>query len=93
MLSTLGSIAHHSDCEVNDPRVQRVRDAYLEPFTSYAPRSELIGLVDLARRVGAVTRALSWRAALVESRTRVHLEHDFPVREWLVELLVVAPSP
>lgn len=86
MLVTLGSIAHYGGCEVDDPRVQRVRDAYLEPFTAYAHRSELIAQVDIARRVGVVTRALSWRGALIESPPSVHLEYDFPVRDWLLEL-------
>jgi hypothetical protein len=87
MLTALRSIAHHGGCEVDDPRVQRVRDAYLEAFKTYAPRSELIALSDVAVRVGAVTRALSWRAALIGSPTRVHRELDFPVRAWLLELL------
>ena len=91
MMATLRSIAHHGGCEVDDPRVQRVRDAYLEPFTTYAPRAELVALVGVARRVGAVTRALSWRAALLGTPTSVHREYDFPVRDWLQELLV--PSP
>ena len=86
LLVTLGSIAHYGGCEVDDPRVQRVRDAYLEPFTAYAPRSELIAQVDIARRVGVVTRALSWRGALIDSPASVHLEYDFPVRDWLLEL-------
>jgi len=87
MTTTLRSIAHYCGCDVGDPRVQRVRDAYLEPFTTYGPRSELIALVDVARLVGAATRALSWRAALIGSPTEVHREHDFPVRDWLLELL------
>lgn len=91
MTTTLRSIAHHGECEVDDPRVKRGRDAYLEPFTTYAPRSELVALVGLARRVGAVTRALSWRAALLGTPRSVHREYDFPVRDWLQELLV--PSP
>jgi hypothetical protein len=87
MLSTLRSIAHHGGCDIDDRRVHRVRDAYLEPFATFARRSELIALVDVARRVGVVTRALSWRAALVESPTHVRREYDFPVRGWLQELL------
>jgi len=88
MLVTLRSIAHYGSCDIDDARVQRVRDAYLEPFTTYGPRSELVALVDVARRVGAVTRALSWRAGLIGSPAAVHREHDFPVRGWLEELLV-----
>lgn len=92
LLATLRSIAYHGDCDVTDPRVQRVRDAYLEPFTTYAPRSELIALADVAQQVGAVTRALSWRAALIDASTEVHGEHDFPVRGWMQELLA-GPQP
>jgi hypothetical protein len=87
LLTTLGSIAHNSGCEVDDPRVDRVRDAYLEPFTSYAPRAYLITLVEVARRVSVVTRALSWRDALIGSPTAVQRELEFPVRGWLQELL------
>jgi hypothetical protein len=87
LLATLRAIAHHGNCDVTDPRVRRVRDAYLEPFTAYAPPSELVELADLAQQVGAVARALSWRAALIASSTEVHREHDFPVRGWMQELL------
>ena len=91
MLSTLRSIARHGGCEVDDPRVDRVRDAYLEPFTTYAARSELIALVDVARRVSALTRTLSWRAALIESPASVHRDYEFPVRGWLRELMAEPP--
>jgi hypothetical protein len=87
MLATLRSIAHHGGCEIDDPRVRRLRDAYLEPFTTYGPASELTALVDIAQRVGAVTRALAWRAALLGTPASVHREHDFPVSGWLEELL------
>ena len=91
MLVTLRSIAHYSGCEVDDPRIERVRDAYLEPFTAYAPRSDLIALVDVARQVSALTRALSWRAALIESPASVHRDYEFPVRGWLRELMAEPP--
>jgi hypothetical protein len=87
LLTTLGSIAHDNGCGVDDPRVDRVRDAYLEPFTAFAPRADLVILAEVARRVSALTRALSWRAALIGSPTSVHRELGFPVRGWLQELL------
>ncbi|HEX7538509.1 MAG TPA: hypothetical protein VF391_16085 [Dermatophilaceae bacterium] len=34
-----------------------------------------------------MTRALSWRAALMGTQTGVQREHDFPVRSWMQELL------
>ncbi len=39
MLCTLNSLAWHAKCELDDPRVVRARDAYLEPFTEYAGRA------------------------------------------------------
>ena len=50
----LRSVACHDCCEVSDPRIQRVRNAYLEPFTTHAPRGELIAMADVAPLVGAV---------------------------------------
>ena len=70
-----------------DPLVRRVRDAYLEPFTPYADRRDLVQLVARARQVGRVTRALAWRAALVTAPLEAHAEWDFPVRGWLEEIL------
>ena len=54
LLATLRSIARHGGCQVNDPAVQRVRDAYLEPFTTCAPRCELVAALTMAGRVGVV---------------------------------------
>jgi len=87
MLCTLNSIAWQARCELDDPRVTRVRDAYLEPFTAYAERAELLRQVELARRTGCVTRALSYRASLMGEPVATHREEDFPVRGWLLELL------
>jgi hypothetical protein len=87
MLTALRSIAHHARCAADDPRILRVRDAYLEPFTTYGSRSQLITAVDVASRVGTVTRALSWRAALLGVPTTAQREYDYPVRGWLQEML------
>jgi len=92
MVSTLRSIAFHAGCDVDDPRLMRVRDAYLEPFTTFASPAELAALVAVAEWVGAVTRALSWRSALLGAPNAVQREHEFPVRGWLLELLA-SPSP
>lgn len=87
MLCTLNSIAHHAGCGIDDPRVVRVRDSYLEPFASYAPRADLVRYVDLARRTGCVARARAYLAALEGEPVSTHAEYDFPVRGWLIELL------
>jgi len=87
MLATLNSIAHHAGVGPEDPLVRRARDAYLEPFTPYADRRDLVQLVVRARQAGRVTRALTWRAALVTAPAEAHAEWDFPVRGWLEEIL------
>ena len=86
MLCTLNSLAWHAKCELDDQRVVRARDAYLEPFTEYAERADLVRYVDLARRTGCVARALSYRAALRGEPLATHRDQDFPVRGWLLEL-------
>ena len=85
MLCTMNSIAFHSGREVDDPLVLRVRDAYLEPFTAFAPRSELVGYVALARRTGAVTRAMAYQHAFDGEPQSAEAEMDWPVRGWLLE--------
>ena len=87
MLATLNSIAHHAQVELRDPRVRRVRDAYLEAFTGYGDHDTLVRLVELARRTGPVSRALSYRAALAGEPVATHAELDFPVRGWFLEIL------
>jgi Phosphotransferase enzyme family len=92
MLATLNSIAAHagvlpSDNPMNDPRVLRIRDAYLGPFTGLGSRKELLRWVALARSTGCVTRAVSWERALQDAPLTVVMSEDFPVRGWLLDLL------
>jgi hypothetical protein len=94
MLGTLNSVAWHAglfgdEGRVDAPQVVRVRDAYLEPFTGYADRGDLVRGVDLARRTGRVGKALAYRAALTDQPVSAHAEREFPVRGWLLELLEV----
>jgi hypothetical protein len=46
--------------EPRDPRVVRLRDAYLEPFASYGSHGELVETLELACRVGKIARSLIW---------------------------------
>jgi hypothetical protein len=93
MLATLNSIAFHLGVldddrgMVDDPRVLRIRDAYLELFGGFGRREELLRWVTLARTTGCVTRALSWERAAQDAPRSVIAEYEFPVRGWLLELL------
>jgi Phosphotransferase enzyme family len=60
LVVTLRSIAYRFELEPGGAVLERLRDAYLEPFTRYARRSELVAAVDLAYRVGTLARTLAW---------------------------------
>ncbi|MDE3192585.1 MAG: phosphotransferase [Chloroflexota bacterium] len=47
-----------------DRRILRVRDAYLEPFTTFAPASRLRTAARLGQRLGLVTRLVTWRRVI-----------------------------
>ncbi|HEU4907839.1 MAG TPA: phosphotransferase [Propionibacteriaceae bacterium] len=93
MLATLNSIAFHAGLlndergGISDPRMRRVRDAYLEPFTGLGSRQELLRWMALARSIGCLTRALSWERAVQHAPVSVAAEYEFPVRGWILELL------
>ena len=48
----------------DDPRVLRLRDAYLEGFDDLAPRAELVETLELACRAAKVARSLTWQRAV-----------------------------
>jgi hypothetical protein len=96
MLATLNSIAFHAgllrddredDRQVDDPRLLRILDAYLEPFVGLGCRAELLRWMALARSTGCLTRALSWERALQEAPATVVAGEEFQVRAWFLELL------
>jgi hypothetical protein len=60
----LRGIAHRFELAERDPDLERVRDAYLEPWTGHADRAALMRAVELADTAGRLFRALSWLRAL-----------------------------
>lgn len=60
LVVTLRSIAFRLDVEPGAPVLERLRDAYLEPFARYGRRKELLAAFDFAYRVGTIGRALAW---------------------------------
>ena len=61
---TLNSIAHRTGMTPDDPRLDRVRDAYLESWTGVHPRADLDAIVELALDLGRISRAASWERSL-----------------------------
>ena len=70
LVVTLRSIAHRFDVQPGGTVLERLRDAYLEPF---GPPKDLADAFGIAYRVGTVARALAWyeyvRARPPELRT------------------------
>ncbi|MET0523775.1 MAG: aminoglycoside phosphotransferase family protein, partial [Nocardioides sp.] len=87
MLATLNSIAWHAEVERDDPRVARVRDAYLEVFTDIADLPTLRHWVSLARRVGTLGKARSYVNAFEGEPLSAQAEMEWPARGWLLEML------
>lgn len=56
--------AHALKCAPSDPRLTRLRDAYLGAFDDLAPHAELVATLELACRVGKIARALIWDRVL-----------------------------
>lgn len=87
LLATANSVAFHAGTEVTDPRVRRVRDAYLEVYADHGSAAERERWVGLARRTGCVTKALSYVRAFEGEPPSAEAEQDWPVRGWLLETL------
>lgn len=65
MLVALGFMQYHVlNTAIDDPRLLRMRDAYLEPFSDLGTHAELVETLELACRVGKVARSLIWHRAL-----------------------------
>ena len=48
----------------DDPRVRRLRDAYLDAFRDVGPHGELVETLELACRVAMIARTLVWARAI-----------------------------
>ena len=57
-------LEHNHGVEPGGTDDRRLRDAYLEPWARYGSRAELRAALDLALRLGPLTRALGWDRVL-----------------------------
>lgn len=92
LLITLRHIAEHPGLAAGPADLQRLRDAYLEPWTADASLSDLRALVPLAMRVGTLARALTWHRILDGIPAADRAEHAAYVPGWLLEYLL-DPDP
>lgn len=57
---TLRACAYRAGLAGNDPRILRLRDAYLSEWSDVAPMAALREAAELARVIGQITRTLCW---------------------------------
>ena len=57
---TLRATAARLDLQPGGPELIRLRDAYLDAFSSFGSREALVELFDVAYAVGTVGRSLAW---------------------------------
>jgi Phosphotransferase enzyme family len=85
----LRATAYKLGLQPGGPEVVRLRDAYLEPWTSVLPRAELVVAAELARRTGTVQRALAWyrvsRSMAVEEREEYAASVPYGLKLYLAD--------
>jgi hypothetical protein len=86
MLATLNSIAFHHELAPDDAVFVRIVDAYTEAWTDLHDRATLRHLVQVAQRVGPLTRSLSYRQAVTNVDEPAWQEHAAAMPEWLLEV-------
>lgn len=75
--------------EENAPELQPLRDAYLEPWTRYESREELLRALDLASRLASINGALTWHRLVSRLEGQPREEYAEPVPALLQEFLDV----
>ena len=88
LLITVRVLCELTGAGYDDEPVRRVRDAYLEPFTSHADRDTLLALLHTACEVTKVTRSLTWAREIATMPPEQAREWAPAQLGWLEELLV-----
>ena len=73
--------------EENIPELRPLREAYLEPWTRYESREELLRALDLADRLASINGALTWHRPVSRPEGLPREEYAEPVPALLQEFL------
>jgi hypothetical protein len=87
MLVTLRAAAHRLKLAEDGAEMMRMRDAYLEPWTKYATRTQLSAALNQAYHLAMITRALAWHhgtGSLSEHHKEPYADY---VSGWLQDFL------
>jgi len=87
MVVTIRAASYRLKLEESGPEMRRLRDAYLEPWTKFTEREDLLRAFGQAYRLGMLNRALSWHHGTGALPMRLKGEHVDAVPEWLQDFL------
>jgi hypothetical protein len=87
MVVTIRAAAYRLELDESGPEMRRLRDAYLEPWSGFGSRSQLIQAYVLAYRLGMLNRALSWHHGTGVLPPRLKQDDADAVPEWLQDFL------
>jgi hypothetical protein len=73
--------------------VQRVRDAYLEPWTSYAPMGELRRIFAAANPLGALCRVVRWQQLMKSVPAGIDGAYTTGADKWLESFRLSLEAP
>lgn len=92
MTNTLRMVGWRSGWEPGGPEVRALRDAYLEPWTRYAPLSELRPQFGEGYALGALARAATWARILAPLSPAAREDYPHNVEAWR-EIYAEAAGP
>jgi hypothetical protein len=91
LVVTLRALAYKHKLAPGGTELLRLRDAYLEPWTSLARPADLAAAADLARRTGTIQRAMAWHRVARLMPPEVRIENIDSVAYGLRLYLLDAP--
>ncbi len=90
MLVTIRSAAYRAGIKEDAPEMLRLRDIYLEPWSSFGSPTELREAFDIAYRLAMINRSLSYHLSMAELPEEYKIEND-AIPGWLQDFLETTP--
>ncbi|HEX6290142.1 MAG TPA: hypothetical protein VFZ66_13190 [Herpetosiphonaceae bacterium] len=88
----LRSIGYRLKLDAHGPELLRLREIYLEPWTRYGSREDLLGAFELAQPLAMLCRALTWYRVVSGLDEPFKTEYAEVVPGWLQEFLNAATT-
>jgi hypothetical protein len=89
LVVTLAVLAYRLNVEHEAAELDRFRDAYLEPWTTFASRPELVEAFPVSQRVGVLCRGLTWASIVAALPRPLRADEEDAVPERMRMLLDV----